>query len=258
MGSRIAYLLACMVLAAGLYGCGGGGAPYESRAEWRDRAEDACLKSGVVRASSYVQASSRLKGPSACGLQAPLKVSGAMGGRVAIKPTATIGCPMTAALDRWVQNSVQPAAHRQFGMPVVEVKQIASYSCRGRNGSRRGRLSEHSFGNALDIAGFRLANGHEITVVRGWWRGTPRERAFLEEAFAGACREFYTVLGPGSDRFHYNHIHVDLLVKNASRGRHYCRPQPGRGGVPVAEAPSGDLTTTASIKPIPFVGPGED
>ncbi|MBM3543054.1 MAG: extensin family protein [Alphaproteobacteria bacterium] len=257
MGLRIAYLMAVLVMAAGLNGCGGGGAPYESRAEWRDRVEESCLKSGVVRASSYVQAGSRLKGPSACGLQAPLKVSGTGGGRVMVTPTATIGCPMTAALDRWVQKSVQPAAHRQFGMPVVEIKQIASYNCRGRNGSRRGRLSEHSFGNALDIAGFRLANGQVITVVKGWWRGTPRERAFLQEAFAGACAEFFTVLGPGSDRYHYNHIHVDLLVNNASRGRHYCRPQPSRGGIPVAEAP-GDLTTTASIKPIPFVGPGED
>lgn len=260
MGFRIAFLAVFMVLAAFLHGCGGGGVPYESRAEWRDRAEESCLKSGVVRASPYVQvASSRLKGPSACGLQAPLKVSGAMGGKVAITPTATIGCPMTAALDRWVQNSVQPAAYRQFGMPVVEVKQMASYSCRGRNSSRRGRLSEHSFGNALDIAGFRLADGQVITVVKGWRHGSPRESAFLQEVFAGACAEFYTVLGPGSDRYHYNHIHVDLLVDNAARGRHYCRPQPRRGGIPMADA-SSDHTTTASIKPIPFTGPipGED
>jgi hypothetical protein len=258
MGLRIAYLAIFFAFAAFLHGCGGGGVPYESRAEWRDRAEESCLRSGVVRASSYIQASSRLKGPSACGLQVPIKVSGAMGGKVAITPTATIGCPMTVALDRWVQNSVQQAAYRQFGMPVIEVKQIASYSCRGRNNSRRGRLSEHSFGNALDIAGFRLADGHEITVVKGWWRGTPRERAFLQEVFVGACNEFYTVLGPGSDRYHYNHIHVDLLVDNAKRGRHYCRPQPRRGGIPMAAAAS-DLTTTASIKPIPFTGPvGED
>jgi hypothetical protein len=74
--------------------------------------------------------------------------------------------------------------------------------------------------------------------------------------FAGACREFYTVLGPGSDRYHYNHIHVDLLVTNVFRGRYYCRPSPGRR-VPVAEA-EGEPKSTASIWPIPFVGPGED
>ena len=98
-----------------------------------------------------------------------------------------------------------------------------------------GDISEHAFGNALDIAGFRLAGGDEITVVRGWWKGSPRERAFLQAVLAGACAEFYTVLGPGSDRHHYNHIHVDLLVSNARNGRHFCQPSPGRG-VPVAEA----------------------
>jgi len=93
-------------------------------------------------------------------------------------------------------------------------------------------------------------------VVKGWWRGTPRERAFLRDVFAGACAEFYTVLGPGSDRYHYNHFHVDLLLSNASGGRHYCSPRPS-SGIPVAEAGT-NPDATASIKPIPFVGPMGD
>jgi hypothetical protein len=151
-----------------------------------------------------------------------------------------------------MRTTVQPAAYRYFGRPVVEIKQIASYGCRGRNGHRYGNISEHAFGNALDIAGFRLAGGQDISVMNGW-RGTPRERAFLQAVFAGACAEFYTVLGPGSDRYHYNHIHVDLLVSNGRNGRHYCQPSPGR--VPVAEA-EGEPKSTASVKPLSFVGPG--
>jgi hypothetical protein len=231
--------------------------PYEQRASWRDKAEESCLASGAVRASPYVQVAGRVSGPSACSIETALKVSGALGGRVAITPPATINCPLTAALDRWLQNSVQRAAMRQFGSPVVGIRQIASYGCRGRNGSHRGHLSEHAYGNAIDVAAFRLANGQEIVVAKSWWRGTAREQAFLAEVFAGACSEFYTVLGPGSDRFHYNHIHVDLLVTNISRGGgHYCRPQPGRR-IPMALGPA-DPSTTASLKPIPFVGPGED
>lgn len=255
MGARVAHLVACLTLAACVCGCGGGGVPHEDRADWRDKAEAACLSSGAVSASPYVQAGSPIRGASACSINTPLKVSGALGGRVAVMPTATIGCPLTAALDRWLHNSVQPAAYRHFGSQVVGIRQIASYSCRGRNGSRRGHLSEHAYGNAIDIADFRLASGQEITVVKGWWRGTARERAFLREVFAGACREFYTVLGPGSDRHHYNHIHVDLLVSNASRGRHYCRPRPSRGGA-WALGPS-DEDSTASIGLIPFMGPSD-
>lgn len=253
VGARIAFAAALIVAAMLLKACGGGSVPRESRAEWRDRAEAQCMASGRVRASPYVQQASAVSGPSACGIRAPLKVSGALGGRVKITPTATIGCPMTARLDRWIHNSVQKAAYRQFGKPVVEIRQIASYSCRGRNGRRSGPLSEHAYGNAIDIAGFRLSDGTQITVVKGWWRGSRREKAFLREVFAGACSEFYTVLGPGSDRHHYNHFHMDLLVTNVSKGRHYCRPTPRRGLF--AKAEEGDPVSTASIKPIPFTGP---
>lgn len=253
-GVRVASPAAIVAASILLSGCGaGGGVPHETRADWRDRAEAQCMAAGRVRASSYVHQVAAINGRSACSIRAPLKVSGALGGHVKVTPTATLGCPMTASLDRWIHNSVQKAAHRQFGQPVVEIRQISSYSCRGRNSRRSGPLSEHSYGNAIDIAGFRLADGRLITVVKGWWRGSPREKAFLREVFAGACSEFYTVLGPGSDRHHYNHIHVDLLITNASRGRHYCRPRPRQGVF--ARAEGADPTTTASIEPIPFTGP---
>jgi hypothetical protein len=258
MGVRVAYLVTGLAVAACLgvlIGCGGGGTFNSGqRAPWRGKTEQACLSSGAVRASAYVQPMSKIDGPGVCGLEVPLHVSGLSGGRVGVQPAATIGCPLTAGLDRWVRNSVQPAAYRYFGRPVVEIRQIASYGCRGRNSNRYGNISEHAFGNALDIAGFRLAGGDEITVVRGWWKGGPRERAFLQAVLAGACAEFYTVLGPGADRYHYNHIHVDLLVSNAKHGRHFCQPSPGRG-VPMAEA-EGAPSTTASVKPFAFVGPG--
>lgn len=256
-GARIAFPAAVLAAAVFLSSCGGSGVPRDTRAEWRDRAEAKCMASGKVRASPYVTQVSSIRGRSACGILAPLKVSAAVGGRVRVSPPATMGCPMTAALDRWIHNSVQPAAMRQFRQPVVEIKQISAYSCRRRNGKRTGKLSEHAFGNALDIAGFTLADGRTVTVAKGWWRGTRAEKAFLRETFAGACRTFYTVLGPGSDRAHYNHFHVDLLVTNVtSGGKHYCRPKPS-GGL-FAAADDTERASTASVRPIPFTGPTEE
>ncbi|MGZ5877268.1 MAG: extensin family protein, partial [Bradyrhizobium sp.] len=55
-------------------------------------------------------------------------------GPVAVKPAATLACPIVSELDRWLADSVQPAAMRWFGARVVEIKQISAYSCRGRNG----------------------------------------------------------------------------------------------------------------------------
>jgi hypothetical protein len=142
-------------------------------------------------------------------------------GPVEVKPAATLACPIVSALDRWIAESVQPAALRWFREPVVEIKQISAYSCRGMNGDSNAHVSEHAFGNALDIAEFTLADGHRISVQYGW-RGAPEEQGFLHDVQLAACEQFSTVLAPGANVYHYNHIHVDLM-RHASR-RHICEP----------------------------------
>jgi hypothetical protein len=139
----------------------------------------------------------------------------------AIQPAATLACPMVSALDDWMAASVQPAAQRWFGQPIVEIKQISAYSCRGMNGQRGARISEHAFGNALDIAAFTLADGRKVTVKNGW-RGAPEEQGFLRDVHASACEQFATVLAPGSNIYHYDHIHVDLARRRS--GRAVCNP----------------------------------
>ena len=142
-------------------------------------------------------------------------------GPVAVRPAATLACPIVAVLDRWLTEAVQPAAQRWFGARVVEIKQISAYSCRGMNGNSRAHISEHAFGNALDIAAFTLADGRHITVKDGW-KGLPEEQGFLRDVEAAACQQFTTVLAPGSNVYHYDHIHVDLM-RRASR-RLICQP----------------------------------
>ena len=142
-------------------------------------------------------------------------------GPVAVKPAATLACPIVSVLEHWLAESVQPAAQRGFGARVVEIKQISAYSCRGMNGNPNAHISEHAFGNALDIAAFTLAEGRRISVKDGW-KGMPEEQGFLRDVQAAACREFNTVLAPGSNKYHYDHIHVDLM-RRASR-RIICEP----------------------------------
>jgi hypothetical protein len=196
----------------------------ERRAAWRNTEERACTIRRHVRPNAYIERVGKVKAPGACGIIKPLKVSALTGGRVAVGPSATINCPMTAALENWMTATVQPAALAWFGQPVAEIKQLGSYVCRRRNNERQAKLSEHAFGNALDIAGFRLADGREITV-RGDWRGEVNARSFLREAFAGACDRFKTVLGPGV-RNHADHFHLDLAHHNNAGTSRYCRPQP--------------------------------
>src|SRR5882757_509821 len=155
-------------------------------------------------------------------------------GPVAVKPAATLACPIVSALDRWLADSVQPAAQRWFGARVVEIKQISAYSCRGMNGNSRAHISEHAFGNALDIAAFTLADGRRVTVKDGW-KGMPEEQGFLREVQGAACQQFNTVLAPGSNVYHYDHIHVDLM-RRASR-RIICQPAAVSGEEIASRAP---------------------
>jgi hypothetical protein len=154
-------------------------------------------------------------------------------GPVEVSPPATLACPIVAALDQWIATSVQPAALRWFRQPVVEIKQISAYSCRGMNGNPNAHISEHAFGNALDIAEFDLADGHVVSVQHGW-RGTPEEQGFLHDVQSAACDQFSTVLAPGANVYHYNHIHVDLMRRTS--GRRICEPGAISGEVAAARA----------------------
>ena len=159
----------------------------------------------------------------------------ATGGPVEVSPPATLACPIVSALDQWIAASVQPAALRWFRQPVVGIKQISAYSCRGMNGDPNAHISEHAFGNALDIAEFDLADGHAVSVQYGW-HGTPEEQGFLHDVQAAACDQFTTVLAPGANVYHYNHIHVDLMRRES--GRRICEPAAIPGDAAAARARS--------------------
>jgi len=204
-----------------------------------DIPDDAILPPGRARASYPPQ---RAYGVPV--YQAPLRTSPALGpqraprttgaiGPATLTPPATLACPIVSALDRWVNDGVQPAAMRWFSAPVVEIKQIASYSCRSMVGSGTSHISEHAFGNAIDIAAFTLADGRRISVQEGW-HGTPEQQGFLHDVHLSACDNFTTVLAPGYNAAHYNHIHVDLMRR--PDGDRPCRPEAIPGEVAVAKA----------------------
>jgi len=159
----------------------------------------------------------------------------ASAGPVEVQPPATLACPIVSALDQWINGAVQPAALHWFRVPVVQIKQISAYSCRGMNGDPNAHISEHAFGNALDVAEFDLADGHKVSVQYGW-HGTPEEQGFLHDVQSAACDEFTTVLAPGANVYHYNHIHVDLM--RHYNGRHVCEPSAIPGEVVAARARS--------------------
>ncbi len=73
--------------------------------------------------------------------------------------------------------------------------------------------------------------------MKDGWKGLPEEQGFLRDVQAAACQHFTTVLAPGSNVYHYDHIHVDLM-RRASR-RLICQPAAVSGEEVAARAGGG-------------------
>jgi Extensin-like protein C-terminus len=239
MARRVWPSVTASIAVASLAGCG-----FFSRPErpiWRTQAENACFARNLVTPSEFIVPTSEMNGPGICGMTRPLKVSALAGGKIGLDKTLVIDCPMIPALEGWLNDIVQPDAEARFGQKVATVNVFGAYSCRPVDNVAGARLSEHAFGNAVDIAGLTLADGRPVEFVRDWRMADTQEAAFLREVHAGACQYFTTVLGPGADVFHYNHIHLDLANHGSTNTglRRVCKPTPAPGLLPPPAAPDG-------------------
>lgn len=133
-----------------------------------------------------------------------------------------LACPVAAALAVWEREIVQPAAERHLGTRVTRMDHFGSYSCRRLYGRSTGDWSEHARANAIDIAGFRFADGGRVTIIGGWSGGSAAEQAFLREVRDGACRLFATVLSPEYNAAHRDHLHLDQAARGGM-GWRACR-----------------------------------
>ncbi|UZE50609.1 extensin family protein [Rhodopseudomonas sp. P2A-2r] len=151
-----------------------------------------------------------IKGPGACGgpdmvhLEAVILPDRT---RVPLKPGGTMRCTMAAAIADWIRTDMAPLA-AGLGSKLSELDNFDSFDCRGRNRVVGAKMSEHGRANALDVRGLKLANGQSIALTD---RATPREQR--EKVLLSMCTRFSTVLGPGSDGYHEDHIHLDLAER---------------------------------------------
>ncbi len=130
-------------------------------------------------------------------------------------------CPVAAALHLLETRVIAPAARRHFGQDVRTTYHAGSFSCRRVYGRAEGRFSQHATADAVDITGFRLADGTQLSVLDDWTVGG-REAAFLREVRDGACRLFSTVLSPDYNAAHRDHFHLDV-ANRGSAGWTLCR-----------------------------------
>ena len=128
--------------------------------------------------------------------------------RVAVKPAAILRCAMASAIADWIRTDMAPLASepRQRHQRSRQFRLVRMPRPQPR---RRRPLSEHGRANALDVRAFKLANGQSISLTD---RTVPRE--LRESVLHSVCARFTTVLGPGSDWYHEDHIHLDLMERH--------------------------------------------
>jgi hypothetical protein len=127
--------------------------------------------------------------------------------KVEVKPAAILRCPMAAAVADWVRTDMAPLA-AELGSVIAGLDNFDSFECRGRNRVVGAPLSEHGRANALDIRSLLLANGRSISLT-----DRTVSRVLRESVLHSVCGRFSTVLGPGSDWYHEDHIHLDLMER---------------------------------------------
>lgn len=153
---------------------------------------------------------SRVKG---CGLADGVEITSVAGVRLTIP--AEVDCTTAKALKSWVEDTALPAVGKRGG-GLAALQVAGSYACRPRNNQKGNKISEHGSGRAIDIGGYVLANGTTVSVLKGW--GSDASGKVLASMRKEACGPFSTVLGPGSDSYHRDHLHFDT-----ARGRGpYC------------------------------------
>jgi len=173
---------------------------------WRLQGDPALCDQALQTSSlRYVrQADSRADAK--CPLSGTLRIQG---GDVALSSSFLASCPLAVAYALFDIHRLQPAAQAVFGRKVTQVDHLGSYACRNIYNRTEGRLSQHASANALDIAGFRLADGRRISILDDWADDGDKGR-FLRLVRDGACLQFNTVLGPDYNAAHRNHFHVDM------------------------------------------------
>lgn len=144
-------------------------------------------------------------------------------GQVRLLPPPTLSCETAHAVSLWLDTSLQPLARGVFGRELTALRVGGGHECRRRNRQTQGSMSEHATGQALDIFAFQLGDekpgGSVVSVERP--DGLEQTR-FLEAVRQSACGAFMTVLGPGSDAAHANHLHVDIQQRRAASSR-FCQ-----------------------------------
>ena len=181
-------------------------------------AAEACLAE-LAALGAEAQKAEAPSGDNGCAIETPvrLKTVTVRDARIVLHGEPLISCAAARAAALYLAQNVAPLAKGATGQTLSGIT-ASGFECRPRNRQAGGKLSAHGKGMALDIMSFQFADGSSMSV------SAPGERqGFLNGARKAACGYFTTVLGPGSDAAHADHLHLDIEPHGASGYGRICQ-----------------------------------
>lgn len=193
--------------------------PPEVAAPKADEAALAHCEAQLRRLGAVFKRQDPVRGDNGCGMDASYSIDKIVRG-VTLSPASQLRCETALALANWTDKVILPATS---ALPdkarLTTINHGSTYVCRRRNNSATGKISEHATGNAIDIMDFEFSQRKPIGILPRKGDGTIEE-AFQRAVRGGACLHFTTVLGPGTNAAHANHLHLDIIKRK--RGYRLC------------------------------------
>lgn len=148
-----------------------------------------------------------------CPLQQVVRVANF--GSVRLSSSFLASCPLALSSALFIHQRARPLAVNLMHSELLQVDHVGSFACRNIYHRQNAPLSEHATADALDISGFRLADGRRITVAQGWQQ--PATGPWLHAVLSASCGYYGNGLGPNYNAAHRTHFHLGM------RGYGLCR-----------------------------------
>ena len=189
----------------------------------KGEAASTCLAKLVADGASAEAATVPPASAEGCGIDAPVRLSSitlAGGDAVSLPDRPLVACEFALALADYVRLIVAPLGQATLHAKVAAIETGPGYSCRTQDRIADARISAHGHGLAVDFVAIAFADKRRVLVER---QAGADEASYFRAVRTAACGWFTTVLGPGSDSFHANNMHLDIEQRGSSGSYRICQ-----------------------------------
>jgi hypothetical protein len=188
-----------------------------------EKADQTCLTQLIASGAGAGPATVQQPIAEGCGISSPVRLDSialANGDVVGLPDRPILECAFALVFADYVRVIVAPLGAGTLGTKVDSIETGPGYQCRNRNGLPDGKISAHAKGLAIDIVAIRFADKRRVALVH---QDGANEASYIRATRAAACGWFTTVLGPGADPFHANHMHLDTESHGSNGSYRICQ-----------------------------------